>query len=145
MSTEKNNIIIQRACDSFGDKQTNGHLLVVDVDRTPVFACITLELPWRDNKNDVSHIPRGVYPARKMYSSTLGHIVAIDEVPGRSLIRIHSANKVEQLRGCVAVGKFLMDIDKDGDIDDISDSRNTLNDMLKCLPNSFIVTIIDAD
>lgn len=144
MKVEHNNIVIQRACDSF-DKQTNGLLAVVDIDLTPVFACITLELPWRNNDSNVSHIPAGTYPARKMVSSTLGRIIAIDEVPQRDLIRIHTANKVEQLRGCVAVGKFLMDIDNDGDADDISNSRNTLDDMLRCLPETFTVTILNAE
>lgn len=145
MKVEHNNIIIQRACDSFGNKQTNGHLLVVDVDKTPVYACITLELPWRNNERSVSHILSGVYRAIKHRSPKFGPCIWIQDVPDRSEILIHPANWVEQLRGCIAVGRFLTDIDRDGHDDDISNSRDTMDDLLKCLPDEFTVTILDAE
>jgi hypothetical protein len=144
MDVSKNKIRIQRACDSY-PHQTNGLLAVVDADLTPVFACITLELPWKNNQRSVSHIPRGTYKGIKHRSPKFGECVWIKDVPERSEILIHPANYVEQLRGCVAVGQFLMDVDGDGTADDISASRNTMKNILKMLPNEFTVTIEDAE
>lgn len=73
----------------------------------------TLELPWRENQNNISCIPPGVYECmmtdsahfkRKMY--------LVDGVNGRTGIRIHSANfggdatlgLKKQLNGCIALG-----------------------------------------
>ncbi len=145
MNVKNNNILIERACDSFENKQSNGHLLVLDADETPVFACVTLELPDRDNKRKVSNIPAGSHRARKHVSPKFGACVHIYDVPDRSEVLIHPANKVEQLLGCIAVGKFLTDLDGDGADDDISNSRDTMKDLMSCLPNEFIVSIIDKN
>ena len=63
-----------------------------------------LELPWRDNKEDVSCIPLGEYaleitPSPKFFGRL---VVEIMDVPDRTGVRMHPANWVEQLLGCIA-------------------------------------------
>ena len=120
-------------------KQTNGVLYVVDEDKI-LFECYTLELPWKDNQRRVSCIPEGEYKAIKHHSPKFGNSVWIQDVPNRSEILIHPANYVRQLLGCIAVGKDLKDIDGDG-LEDTTSSRNTMNELLELLPDSFEVKI----
>lgn len=120
-------------------KQTNG-VLYVEKDNKILFECYTLELPWKDNKRRVSCIPGGTYNAVKHKSPKFGNSVWIKDVPNRSEILIHPANYVRQLLGCIAVGKDLKDVDGDG-LEDTTASRDTMNELLGLLPNSFEVKI----
>jgi len=120
-------------------KQTNG-VLYVEKDNKILFECFTLELPWKDNQRRVSCIPEGTYKAIKHRSPKFGESVWIQNVPNRSEILIHPANYVRQLLGCIAPGDSLRDIDGDG-LDDVTNSRNTMNKILSLLPNSFEVKI----
>jgi len=127
--------------ESDDGKQTLGRLVVTE-NMMDVFSCATLELPWRDNATGASCIPKGVYMAEKLQSS--GAIkyphIWIKDVPGRSGIKIHRANYVEHLRGCIGVGKTHADIDGDGDID-ITSSTDTLNRLMSVLPDQFVIEI----
>jgi hypothetical protein len=120
-------------------KQTNG-VLYVEKDNKILFECYTLELPWKDNQRRISCIPEGTYKAIKHRSPKFGESVWIQNVPNRSEILIHPANYVRQLLGCIAPGDSLRDIDGDG-LDDVTNSRNTMNKILALLPNSFEVKI----
>lgn len=71
------------------------------------------ELPWRDNKKFLSCIPVGEYEASFTWSPKFQkHTYELLSVPGRSAIRIHSANFVgdkskgfkAQVDGCIALG-----------------------------------------
>lgn len=70
----------------------------------------SLELPWRENQRQRSCIPKGVYVCRLVNSPKFGRVYSVLDVPGRSAIRLHSANfagDVEkgwttQLHGCIA-------------------------------------------
>lgn len=73
----------------------------------------SLELPWRDNSSNVSCIPAGVYECRYTMSAHFKRrLYLVDEVNGRTGIRIHSANLAgdatlgfkKQLNGCIALG-----------------------------------------
>lgn len=106
----------------------------------------TLELPWLENKNEVSCIPVGVYPWKKVAATKkipYQHI-AIDNVPGRSGVCIHSANyaagKKVQLKGCIAVGANYLDLDGDK-IEDITDSKKTFEKLMATLPNEGAIEI----
>lgn len=51
-------------------------------------------------------IPVGTYPVTLSESIHLKRLLPLlDNVPGRTGIRIHSINKVEELEGCVGVGQ----------------------------------------
>jgi len=120
--------------------QTLGLLFVADNKLNPLYYCWTLELPWKWNKPNVSCIPPGEYPCKKIISPNLGECIAINNVPGRTLIRIHSGNFYTQIKGCILVGESPADINGDGVLD-VVNSKNTLAELLKILPEEFILSI----
>lgn len=65
--------------------------------------CKTIELPWRDNRGNVSCIPEGRYRLGLYPSVRRGMRIRVEGVPGRSGILIHAANDATaELRGCIA-------------------------------------------
>lgn len=123
------------------DKQTIG-LLTVYHNLIKVFSCFTLELPWVDNKQNISCIPIGIYTVVKRTSDKYGLHFHIKDVSDRSYILIHQANFIDQLRGCIAVGDKLTDINGDG-LRDVTNSKSTMNKLLNVLPNSFQLEIVN--
>lgn len=69
------------------------------------FKCHTIELPWRDNKTNISCIPAGTYRAVRKFSNRFNRVLWFLEVPSRTGIMIHPANVASELRGCIALGK----------------------------------------
>lgn len=93
---------------------------------------VTLELPYLENKQDISCIPTGAYPCKWTRSNRLSNVAGYDvftyevlNVPNRAGIRIHSANFFSQLLGCIALGDDLIDLNKDGH-EDAANSRATV-------------------
>ena len=94
---------------------TPGRLTLLDGRGEVVFACDTLELPWRDNARRVSCIPSGKYSlARRRrggyferYNKRHGHpcVFEVARVAGRSDILIHIGNYPRNTLGCLLVGK----------------------------------------
>lgn len=83
-----------------------------------IFDCKTIELPWKYNQKNISCIPKGEYECEMTYSNKFKReMYLIKGVKDRAGIRIHSANFVKDLQGCLALGTKFMDIDKDGIID----------------------------
>ena len=65
--------------------------------------CHTIELPWRDNRRNVSCIPEGRYRLLRTRTRRFGFGLRLVDVPERSGILIHAANNAEtELRGCIA-------------------------------------------
>lgn len=74
----------------------------------------SMELPWRDNAEDVSCVPPGTYLAKFQFSphfnKQLYHLV---DVPGRTNCMLHPANWAGdkalgyycELEGCAALGR----------------------------------------
>jgi hypothetical protein len=107
-----------------------------------LFSCETLELPWKDNQPDVSCIPVGNYTGIKVDATIripYQHI-SIPNVHMRSGICIHKANYASELRGCIAVGAYPLDMNKDGQLD-VTNSSDTFNKLMKILPTVFEVVI----
>lgn len=78
----------------------------------------SLELPWKNNEDDVSCIPAGRYRMAWTMSPRLKRNTwRLLDVPDRAGILIHVANFVSELRGCIAPGLFFGDINNDGVID----------------------------
>lgn len=91
-----------------------------------VFTCKTLELPDKDNASNISNIPKGIYDCEMTYSNAFKKMLyLIKDVPGRAGVRIHAANYVTQLRGCIALGAIHKDINGDGTTD-LGHSGNTM-------------------
>lgn len=65
--------------------------------------CFTIELPWLQNKPQISCIPEGRYELEKRFSEHLGWHLLLKKVKGRELILIHPANNaMQELKGCIA-------------------------------------------
>ena len=65
----------------------------------------TIERPWRNNEPNISCIPVGIYRiVYGRYNKGNYPCYEIPNVEGRSLIKIHIANRARELRGCIAVG-----------------------------------------
>ena len=131
-------VVLNRLVDT--GKETLGKLTIHD-EIKECFSCKTLELSWKENKTNVSCIPRGEYLVNIRFSAKHGEHFIIEDVEGRDYILIHAANYHSQLRGCIAVGKTYADINKDGELD-VTSSRDTMDSLLSVLPDSFYITII---
>jgi len=83
---------------------TLGHLFV---DGTPF--CVTLEDVVRGAKvYGETAIPAGRYPVKITWSVKFQReMVAVEDVPGFTGIRIHSGNDADDTLGCVLVGKVV--------------------------------------
>lgn len=77
--------------------------------------CFLNELPWRNNKTNISHIPEGVYQVKYLPRSASGKyrdVYHVQNVPGRSGVLIHAGNFAGDTRkgfkthswGCVLPG-----------------------------------------
>ncbi len=124
------------------NKQTLGVMSVYDSGHN-VFVCKTLELPWKDNQQNISCIPTGKYKVKKRTSEKYGEHFHVLGVPNRSYILIHPANFVRQLRGCIAPGEKHIDIDGDGNFD-VTSSKKTMRKLLALLPDEFELTINES-
>jgi len=75
----------------------------------------SLELPWRENKPNISCIPTGLeYPVTIRKSPKFGNVYWIVEVKGRLYILFHSGNLAGDVskglltntNGCILTGKY---------------------------------------
>lgn len=110
----------------------------------------TLELPWKNNKQSISCIPTGAYKCKildtpeELRTSRFDYKhISIENVPKRSGIKIHIANFVSQLKGCIAPGETTVDFNNDGKLD-VTNSGKTLEKMIKELPQEFSLLIVNA-
>lgn len=72
------------------------------------FLCHTIELPWKDNKRNISSIPEGRYDVVPRYSTHFKHHLLIKDVSDRHLILFHPANDaLNELEGCIAPVTYL--------------------------------------
>ena len=97
---------------SIPGRGTFGRLRVFNDEHEQRFECCTVEREWLDNRPNISCIPEGNYVLQLgMYYGGDGvggrrdyEAYIVQDVPGRSLIKIHIANYAEQLKGCIAPG-----------------------------------------
>lgn len=88
---------------------TFGHLSAPSVG----FSCFTLEPPWKDNRSNVSCIPKGEYLVQIRKSPKYGIIFHVTDVNGRSYILMHSGNLggdvecglISHTMGCILLAK----------------------------------------
>ncbi len=112
---------------SYRPSETPGELFASNAGLT--MSCNTLELPWIQNKRNVSCIPTGTYQVKWVFKiGKFGWVYEIQNVPGRSGILFHSGNyaagKKVDIEGCILLGKGFSDINGDK-IPDIINSRVT--------------------
>lgn len=106
------------------------------------FNFVTLELPWRDNRPNVSCIYPGLYKAKKYFSPSLNReVILLEDRAGRTWIEIHNGNFTYQIKGCILVGEFVGFVNNDS-IPDVTNSEKTLDKLLSMLPDEFEISII---
>lgn len=66
--------------------------------------CKTLELPRKQNQNDISSIPSGVYKGILRYDHTDQWRIELENVVDRTHIQIHMGNYTSNTIGCILVG-----------------------------------------
>ena len=94
------------------DEATFG--VMIDEDAKVPF-CLTLELPWKDNRPNVSCIPSGEYLAKKTVRIRFGLTYEILQVPNRTDVLIHKGNFTSETLGCILLGESFEDtLSKDG-------------------------------
>lgn len=85
---------------------TNGTLFCSDT-----FLCHTIELPWKNNKRNLSCIPEGSYEIVTRYSKRFQNHLLVKGVKNRRLILFHPANNaLKELEGCIAPVTYLSNI-----------------------------------
>lgn len=111
------------------------------------FRCRTLELPWRDNQNNVSCVVPGTYEGFKRLSPSNGNVIELRDVPGRTFIQLHSGSYLRNTRGCLLVGDSIRwdpDALAQGRYEPmIINSRVTMGRLLDLAPQEVMVQITD--
>lgn len=103
----------------------------------------TLELPWKENRRNISRIPPGTYQAKKFQSPRFKReVILLDEVPFRDAIEIHPLNYVHETRGCIGVSLAIDDLNNDG-TPDLRYSSYGLDLVLDLVPRDLTITICD--
>lgn len=124
---------------NYTEKQITGILEIYDNGKFK-YKCNTLELAWKNNEKNISCIPPGIYVTDKIKSGKRKGDFRVLNVKNRSGILIHSGNYHTHSKGCILVGKSLIDINKDG-YKDVTNSNNTMIELNDILPDEFILTI----
>lgn len=125
---------------TYGLKQTTGSLLAKRGGA--VFMCHTLELPNKDNQQNISCIPAGVYKCKVTFSPRFMKVLyEVKNVPNRTGILFHAANYVSQLNGCLALGNGLKDINGDGLLDTVN-SKVTVDAFMGFMGNKDFTLIV---
>lgn len=66
---------------------------------------LTVERPWKFNKQNESCIPVGTYKCKPYSSARFPSTWQVMDVPGRSAILFHQGNVMEDSLGCILVGE----------------------------------------
>ena len=86
-----------------------------------------LELPDRENKQNISRIPAGKYRVRVEKDDHYGlYLRIISPVPGRERVLVHFGCFPRNTRGCLLVGMIFADLDSDG-LPDINATREAVD------------------
>ena len=132
-----------------GDTGTFGTLQVRRGESMLVLA--TAELPWRENKQGISCIPKGKYNVSFTYSpSKKTKLYRVHNVEGREGILIHSGNWAgdatiglkTDVMGCILVGFNVTKIQGQDGVDKSQAALKLLHDFTSELPIS--LEIVEA-
>ncbi len=128
---------------TYADAYTAGALQLIDERANLLASCVTLELPWLDNRPQVSCIPEGAYQVVSRESEKFGMHYHVTRVPEREWILFHPGTYVSQLRGCILPGRAFADLNRDN-IPDILDTRATLHRLLASAGERFTLHILSV-
>ena len=100
-----------------------------------------LELPWLDNKPNISCIPEGLHDVKKRMSPSKGYeVIEYVNIKGRTYIQIHIGNFTSQILGCQLTGDGVKDVNGDG-ILDVTNSEKVFNELMSKTPDKFTVRV----
>jgi hypothetical protein len=94
---------------------------------------VSYELPWKDNKNNVSCIPTGTYKCTRHVSEaypekSLAYLV--NSVPNRQGVLIHVGNNFKDSKGCILLGCAIGALQIDGKyVDSVLSSKNAIAEL----------------
>ena len=94
----------------FRHTSTDSHTLGQLYDARGHLVCSTLELPWRDNRRNISCIPAGTYRVNYLPRSASGRyrdVYHVAKVRGRSGVLFHAGNTIAHTRGCILPASVL--------------------------------------
>ncbi len=97
--------------------------------------CVTLERP---DTGDHPCIPHGIYQCNRFKSPHNGDVWLLKDVPGRSMIEIHSANIYTELLGCIAPGRRFGYLNG---MPAVLESKPTMIDLYNALGDHFTLEI----
>tara|TARA_R110000772_G_scaffold107347_1_gene209673 strand:+ start:294 stop:716 length:423 start_codon:yes stop_codon:yes gene_type:complete len=133
-------VIIQRfSSDEF---ETLGTATLLDENLNPIFAAMSLERGWLDNKPNESCVPEGKYKCVLEYSPRFNKdLWELKDVPNRSECKFHTSNYWDELNGCIALGYTAENIGKDYRLD-VTNSRNTMDTFERLLKDEKEIIVI---
>jgi hypothetical protein len=124
----------------FEGKQNRGYCLALDRNGGIIYQCVTLELPYFNNAQNISCISTGLYSATILHHPKFGYCAKVHDVVGRSGIFMHTGNYHADIQGCVLVGETFADINKDGLID-VFGSVKAMRILVHILNPTFLIEI----
>lgn len=116
-------------------EQVRGNLTLYK-DGIEKFNCKTLELGWKNNTPNKSCIPPNPsrceeYSCVRLESSPSFNYphLWLQDVKGRTYIKVHKGNYYDEILGCILVGDGFYDLDSDG-LKDVTNSGITLEKIM---------------
>lgn len=108
------------------DNYSLGHCFIKHENNIIDYVGASLERGWKDNRNNISCVPKGTYTLKLEHSPRFRkRLWELYGVPGRTECKFHSSNYWHQLNGCLALGVKHIDINGDGD-PDVTSSKATM-------------------
>lgn len=123
-------LVINRIKEGNFETLGNGYILN---NGKVLFTFVTLELPNKHNKINISSIPADKYKGVVIVRPNGKKAILIKDVPNRTSILIHIGNFFTDIKGCVLVGEYFDLINKDS-LADICNSSLTMGGLLAVLP-----------
>ena len=125
------------------EQGTFGVLCVPEVG----FSCYTAELPWRDNKQNESCIPKGKYELVPFSSESHPDVYEVHNVKARGSILIHVGNYAgdtskgykSDTGGCILLGKSLGYLGKQRAVISSRDTVKKFVELTKKYPLQLII------
>lgn len=123
-------------------KETVGVLRLYDGNHE-VTKFSTVELPWRENRRNISCIPTGTYNVLPRHTIDRGHHFILEGIRNRSGVLIHAGNFYTEIRGCILVGLNHADINKDGELD-VVESKKAMLHLIRLVTEPIKLTIVET-